>query len=348
MSYERAVLPRSSGSNPKRRVPQAWPADRDFRILSIDGGGIRGVFPAAILAGLEETLTGGKPISDYFDLIVGTSTGGILALGLSAGFDARQLRDIYMQRGRHIFPPTWDNVLGRAHRWLRNTIWNVGTYRYERDELERVLDDVVGTKLFGEARNRLVIPAFEGRFSEIAAFKTRHHTDYAMDWRMPMKDVALATSAAPTIFRAHDRDGFTYVDGGVWANNPVMLGIIEAMTCFDVPRERIKVLTLGCGDDPYVVTKGMMGGGHWKWRQVIFAAMRLQSLAATNQARLMLGPENVIRIDAPTTKPKIDLDDWRRSINELLPAVGGVISAHGGAIGAMFLTQPAVPFQPLP
>ncbi|MEZ2410401.1 patatin-like phospholipase family protein [Bosea sp. RCC_152_1] len=75
-------------------------------MLSNDGGGIRGVFPAAILAGLEETLTGGKPISDCFDLIVGTSTGGTLALGLSAGFDVRQLRDLSKQRGRHIFIPT--------------------------------------------------------------------------------------------------------------------------------------------------------------------------------------------------------------------------------------------------
>lgn len=348
MSYERAVLPRSAGSNPKRRVPQAWPQDRDFRILAIDGGGIRGVFPAAVLAGLEETVTGGRPISDYFDLIVGTSTGGILALGLAAGKDARTIRDLYMVRGRHIFPPTWDNALGRMYRWLRNTIWNVGTYRYERHELERVLDDVVGGRLFGEARTRLVIPAFEGRFSEIAVFKTRHHADYGMDWRKPMKDVALATSAAPTIFRAHENDGFTFVDGGVWANNPIMLGIIEAMSCFDVPRERIKVFSLGCGDDPYVVSKGMMTGGHWRWRQVIFAAMRLQSLAATNQARLLLGPENVIRIDAPTTRPKIDLDDWRRSTNELLPAVGGAISAHGTAIEAMFLQDTVDPFVPVP
>ncbi len=348
MGYERAILPRSAGSNPKRRIPQPWPKDRDFRILSIDGGGIRGVFPAAVLAGLEETLTNGQPIGTYFDMIVGTSTGGILAIGMGAGYSAGQLRDLYMQRGRHIFPPAWDNVLGRACTWLRNTIWNVGTYRYERDELERVLDDLVGTKLFGESRTRLVIPAFEGRFSEIAVFKTRHHADYGMDWRKTMKDVALATSAAPTIYRAHENDGYTFVDGGVWANNPLMLGVIEALSCYDVPRERIKVLSLGCGDDPYVVSKGMLGGGHWRWRQIIFAAMRLQSLAATNQARLMLGPENVIRIDAPTTTPKIDLDDWRRSINELLPAVGPALSAHGGAIEAMFLDQPAIPFTPVP
>src|SRR5215470_12247826 len=76
--------PRSAGAIPQRRVPQAWPKDRRFRILSIDGGGIRGVFPAAVLAGLERNHTGGSSIASYFDLVAGTSTGGILALGLGA------------------------------------------------------------------------------------------------------------------------------------------------------------------------------------------------------------------------------------------------------------------------
>src|SRR3977135_2302107 len=72
--------PRSTGSIPQRRVPQTWPKDRRFRILSIDGGGIRGIFPAAVLAGLERRYAGGHSIASYFDLVAGTSTGGILAL----------------------------------------------------------------------------------------------------------------------------------------------------------------------------------------------------------------------------------------------------------------------------
>ena len=80
------------------------------------------------------------------------------------------------------------------------------------------------------------------------------------------------------------------IDGGVWANNPLMLAIAEAMICYDVPRERIKVLSIGCGDEPYYVTRRMIGGGLWQWRKVIGGAMRAQSLAATNQARLLLGP----------------------------------------------------------
>jgi uncharacterized protein len=79
MSYHQPVLPRSAGSIPVRRIPQSWPPDRDFRILSIDGGGIRGIFPAAVLADLEAALGTGNSIVDHFDLVARTSTGGISA-----------------------------------------------------------------------------------------------------------------------------------------------------------------------------------------------------------------------------------------------------------------------------
>ena len=74
-----------------RREPLPWPDDATFKILSLDGGGIKGIFPAGVLAYLEESYLGGQPIGDYFDLISGTSTGGIIALGLGAGLTARSL-----------------------------------------------------------------------------------------------------------------------------------------------------------------------------------------------------------------------------------------------------------------
>jgi patatin-like phospholipase/acyl hydrolase len=94
-------------------------------------------------------------------------------------------------------------------------------------------------------------------------FKTRHHPDYAQDWRKPMVDIALATSAAPTIYRPLDNGGYRLIDGGVWANNPTMLAVVEAMTAYDVSRERIKVLSIGCGDEPYIVAAS--GNGEKSW-----------------------------------------------------------------------------------
>lgn len=347
MSYEQPVLPRSAGSIPSRRVPQAWPADRDFRILAVDGGGIRGLFPAGVLADFEAALGADASIVDYFDLVAGTSTGGILALGLGAGKTAREIRDLYLHRGPQIFPPVWDNALGRIWKFVRNNFVNAAFHRYNRLALRRVLQEFLGEKLLGESKVRHVIPSFDGRFSEVFLFKTRHHADYEQDWRRKMVDVALATSAAPTIYRALDSGGYRLIDGGIWANNPLMLAIIEAMVAYDVPRERIKVLSIGCGQDPFHVTRRMSVGGLFHWRKVIGAAMHAQSLAATNQARLLLGPQNVVRIEPAISGAPIELDDYRRAMNELQPAVGNAVAAHRDRVGAMFLSEKAAPFIPL-
>jgi hypothetical protein len=163
-----------------------------------------------------------------------------------------------------------------------------------------------------------------------------------------MVNVGLATAAAPTYFRPLEHGGYTLVDGGVWANNPIMLAVIEAMTCFDLARDQINILSLGCGDDRYVVSESeIVKGGLWHWKKIIEAAMRLQSLAATNQARLLLGPPSVLRFDAPTFEPKLRMDDWQRSVRELVPAAEQTVAAHGTAIAAKFLGQRAMPFVPV-
>src|SRR6476661_5809053 len=105
--------PRSAGAIPQRRIPQAWPKDRRFRILSVDGGGIKGLFPATVLAELERRHLGGRSIGSCFDLVAGTSTGGILALGLGAGLTASALADLYTNRGAEIFPEPTDSPIGR-------------------------------------------------------------------------------------------------------------------------------------------------------------------------------------------------------------------------------------------
>ena len=186
MPYEQPVLPRSVGSIPGRRVPQNWPRDQDFRILSIDGGGIRGIFPAGVLADFEASLGGASLIADHFDLAAGASTGGIIVLGLGAGKTAAEIRDLYLHRGSQIFPPVWDNAMGRAWKFLRNIAFNL----YDRAALKLVLQEFLKEKLLGESKLRLVIPAFDGRFSEVSFTKlvitlTIHRTGAArwLKWR---------------------------------------------------------------------------------------------------------------------------------------------------------------------
>jgi patatin-like phospholipase/acyl hydrolase len=336
--------PRSAGAILQRRVPQAWPKDRRFRILSIDGGGIHGVFPAAVLAGLERCYAGGSSIASYFDLAAGTSTGGIVALGLGAGYSAWDLFELYALRGGgEIFPPH-----GRIGTWLRDKR-QYARYAYDRHALQRVLADKLGNRLFGESRLRLCIPAFEGRHSEVFVFKTPHHSDYKTDRFERMVTVGLATSAAPTYFRPLEHGGYTLVDGGVWANNPMMLAVIEALICFDIGRDQIDVLSIGCGDDRYVVSDAEINkGGLWHWRKILSAAMRLQSLAAVNQARLLLGPQRVVRIEPPNFQAPIRMDDWRRSVENLVPAADEALLKFGDQVSTMFLRRAADPFVPTP
>lgn len=212
-----------------------------------------------------------------------------------------------------------------------------------------MLTDVLGERQFGESRNRLCVPAFEGKYSEVFVYKTPHHTDYKLDRFEKMVTVGLATAAAPTYFRPLEHNDYTLVDGGVWANNPIMLGVIEALTCFDITRDQIDVLSVGCGADKYHVSGNkLIKGGIWHWRMIIEGAMRLQSLAATNQARLLLGPPSVTRIDPPSFAVKISLDDWRRSVLELVPAADEAMKVHGARIAKTFLQAPADPYFPVP
>ena len=340
---ERAITPvvRSCSASKRRRVPQPWPSAKEFRILAIDGGGIKGIFPAAFLASLEERYLGGDSVAQHFDLIAGTSTGGIIALGLGAGLTAAALLDLYIRQGREIFPPQrWHGrFLGKLRQCFR--------YRYGRDALARVLDETFGQKTFGESKSRLCVPSFDGRHSEVYIFKTPHHPDYKLDGRERMRKVAEATSAAPTFFRPLENGGYTFVDGGVWCNNPIMVGLVDALACFSVPRERIRILSLGCGDNPYsvgVIKKKL--GGLLAWKDIIFAAMRLQSHNALGQASLLIGADRILRVDAPISEKSIELDDYVRASRELPPAAWKALDEYGETAASLFLQEPATPYIP--
>jgi uncharacterized protein len=320
--------------------------DRRFRILSVDGGGIKGLFPATVLAEFERRYLSGKSIAGYFDLVAGTSTGGIIALGLGAGLTASSMADLYLARCPEVFPQPSDTPWGRL-RSLWKEARSFVVYHYEREPLEALLKHALGDKLLGDSVVRLCIPAFEGKHSEVFVFKTPHHRDYKFDRFEPMFKVALATAAAPTYFRSLEHNGYTLVDGGVRANNPIMLGVIEAMICFEVDPLQIDVLSIGCGDDPYVVSPLQSAlGGKFAWYDAIFATMRLQSLAATNQARPLLGPRAIRRIDPPRLPTPIMLDDFRRSRDELVPAARDAVEKHGTQIAADFFASAANPYVP--
>ncbi len=284
------------------REPLPWPGGKPFRILSIDGGGIRGILPAAVLTELEDRYLGGAPIGSYFDLITGTSTGGILALGLATGHRARDLLDLYVQHGEEVFPPLrWDFLKLRAGlRWVRA----LRHYFYDPAPLQHHLTTVFGDTIVGDATSRLCVPSFDD-FTEVNVFKTPHHPDYRMDWQERLVTVAMATAAAPSYFPMYRDRGRVFADGGVWANDPVMIGLVDALACNQIERRQVHILSLGTGDSTmYVTANQVLRGGLWHWREIISSAMHLQSQNAVGQAGLLIGRDQLIRLNAPAAPAK--------------------------------------------
>jgi patatin-like phospholipase/acyl hydrolase len=166
------------------------------RILTIDGGGIRGTFPAAFLANLEQDL--GQPIGRYFDLISGTSTGGIIAIGLALGMRAADILKLYEDKGPAIFAQTSSGIGGWFGRHLRKDRWLFWGPKYSAQPLHDALLGVLGDRKLGDALTRLVIPAWHPQTQGVYIFKTAHHPRLRTDYRELAIDAAMATAAAPT------------------------------------------------------------------------------------------------------------------------------------------------------
>ena len=323
---------RSDGILRRRRERLDWESDQPFRILSLDGGGIRGIFPAAILADLERTYLAGDSVAKYFDLITGTSTGGILALGLAAGMTAGELLDLYITRGREIFPPE-----RRTLRKIRQYVFHA----YGRKAMDQILEEFLGTTKLRDAQVRLCIPSLDWKYGDVYVFKTPHHPDYKKDGDEDMAKVAAATAAASTYVRPVE-DGYIFADGGVWANNPIMVGLVEALSSFKTERDDISILSIGCGEDPYTISRMQRRlGGKLAWTSIIFAAMHFQSMNALGQAGLLIGRDRITRLDPPSGG-KIDLDDWRKAKAILPVEAASAMTQHGAQIASTFLTTKAV------
>ncbi|MDW7711203.1 MAG: CBASS cGAMP-activated phospholipase [Deferrisomatales bacterium] len=305
-----------------------------FQILSLDGGGIKGLFSAALLAKLEEDL--GTNLVDHFDLVVGTSTGGIIALGLGLGLSPKEIVEFYLREGAKIFRP---GLLRGLRRVVRS--------KYSSAPLRHALRECLGDRLLGESRKRLVIPAYNLGSDDLYNFKTAHHPRFKRDFRVPAWQVALATSAAPTYLPAcREVDSHRLIDGGMWANNPTMVGLVEALSYLAVPKERISILSLGTS---YAVTqrKGRLDeGGCLSWgSHAIDVAFRGQSKGAISQAGLLLGKDRVVRIDPAVPDGLFDLDKPAAAA-DLLSHAAHESRSYSPLVEAGFLSHRAPEFVP--
>lgn len=287
-----------------------------FRILSLDGGGIKGAFTASVLVSLQEQC--GCRIQDSFDLIVGTSTGGILALGLGLGFEPEHLLNFYIQDGPKIFPHM--SRLSRARAGVRQLFRS----KLSSGPLEDALDQILEARLLGDSRTPLVISSYDAVEGRIYLFKTAHGSNVASDVNIKATDVALATSAAPTYFqaaKAQNRLGSQYVDGGVWANNPAMIGIVEALAFCGQPLDDLHLLSVGTTMEAFNISEHV-NSGVGKWNVGLLSLMMEgQAEAASAQAKLLLG-DRFHRININVKEGQYAMDDGRRKKIEQLVQLG--------------------------
>jgi len=318
-----------------------------FRILSLDGGGVKGTFTAAVLSELESISK--RRIYEYFDLITGTSTGGIIAIALGLGVPASEILEFYVEKGPKIFPAL--GVKKKSQHLLR---WLFRT-KYGQEPLLHAINAVTGNRRLGDSKVRLVIPSFNAVNGDVYLFKTSHHDRLRRDYLRPAVEVALATSAAPTYFPAFEgKDGLACIDGGVWANCPAAVGIIEAISVLGRRLEDVEVLSIGTTDEPYDVPEsrrrkgGVLRWGHFS-KDLIGLLMQAQMRASIAQAKVMLNtdryPDRFFRVDEVTRPSRFTMDD--ATLIPDLRAMGATLARHkANAIERLFLDEQAEPFVP--
>lgn len=174
------------------------------RILTIDGGGLKGMVPAAFLATIEAHVE--RPLHEYFDLIVGTSTGGIIAAGVAMGKSAREIVALYKESSRCIFP----TAKRYSQLWLGLT--GLVTARFPTATLRERLEKHFSDAIIGNARTRLVIPSWDPRRQSVYIWKTRHCGRFRADHSKSIVEALISTASAPTYFASAPEMGNTRIN----------------------------------------------------------------------------------------------------------------------------------------
>lgn len=226
---------------------------KPFRILSLAGGGYLGLYTAWVLAGLEARA--GEPLARRFDLVAGTSVGGLLALALAFEVPVTAVVTLFRERGAEIFSarglPT-----SRVGRLIDLTRAVLGP-KYSGEALRKALIEIFDQRRLQDAPHALVVPAVNVSLSQTKVFKTPHGDASTGDERVLAVDVAMATSAAPAYFPSVKVGRHLYADGGIFAVAPDQVALHEAEHFLGISPERIEMLSVGTATAGYKPADGV-------------------------------------------------------------------------------------------
>ena len=245
---------------------------KKFKILCIDGGGIKGLYSAQILAKFEEVFK--VKISDCFDMLCGTSTGGIIALAASLKIPMVDIVSFYKKNGPAIFN---EKLKKRPHGSKFLTAKQVFFRgKYSAEPLRQALENVFGSRKIAESNNLLCIPAYNVNTATPRVFK-KNYENFTEDDRKRYVDVALATAAAPTFFPMMEIEGDQFADGGLWANNPILVGLAEFLYKFsdDKRFNGLEILSISSCEQAKGECHKKVDRSFLSWKNALFDAYSL-------------------------------------------------------------------------
>lgn len=309
---------------------------KQFRILCLDGGGIRGLITAIWLEALEQRL--GGTLRHHFDLIAGTSTGAILACAVSAGMESKQIIDLYQRRGGEIFPGVGNRLWNRAKRTLGQ---GASAPKYDSRPLESNLRAVFGDLSFGDLH---VVPTLVSAYNtlsrEALVFKNSR-TEFRS---LPVWELCMASAAAPTYFPAHvmrvQNVKMPLIDGGVFANNPTACAIAEAVRVqASLPEgdraglDDFVVASFGTGSSTRPI--GISDALEWgalEWAIPIIDVLFDGAADSVDYiASQLVAPDHYFRLQVPLHEAFDDMDDASTTnLNALANSAMGYLRTGGG------------------
>ncbi|MBX3619590.1 MAG: patatin-like phospholipase family protein [Rhizobacter sp.] len=333
MSDEAPAAPDAAAAGASPAAPAAGPrstvlmpplpAGRPIRVLSLSGGGFLGLYSATVLEGLEARA--GMPLGRCFDLIAGTSIGGLLSLALAYEVPMSRLVRLFVDHGPEVFSSR--ALPSGAVSRLLDLSRSVFGPKYSGEALRRALQSVLGDVRLADAAHRVVVPAVDVGRCRTKIFKTPHAPTSRGDGTLRAVDVAMATCAAPAYFPGVRVGRRLFADGGLYAVAPDQVALHELEHFMGIDLGRVSMLSIGTATSHYKPAEGVTddaGAVEWMSRgRLILTLISVQQQHVYAMVQDRLGDERYLRLDATwPSEAGLGIDVATRKATEVLTALG--------------------------